>query len=154
MLVSHTWAGHLLQSDACALKCALLAEANEKCCVTERRVVIVVELSLYRTEMPKQRATRSQGSRPSESTSVVTRCTRSSATRTGDVPSSTQQRIRTPLTRDDIPALIQEVVRSLSRTDPHSHDDPPVGENTTGTPARPNQRYCARRSSACEPRHQ
>ena len=91
------------------------------------------QLSLYRTEMPKQRATSRKVSCPCESTSVVTRCTRSSAARTGDVPSSTQQRRgphRTPLTHDIIPALIQEVIQSRSRTDPHSHDDPPR-ENTT-----------------------
>ena len=59
--------------------------------------------------------------------------TRSPAARTGNVSRSTRKARgdhRTPLTRDDIPVLIQEVVQSLSRRGPHTHDDPSM-ENTT-----------------------
>ena len=35
-----------------------------------------------------------------------------------------------PLTRDNIPVLIQEIVQSLSRRGPHSHDNLPV-KNTS-----------------------
>ena len=84
--------------------------------------------------MPKQRSTRRKASRPCESTGGTTLRTRSSAARTGDATGITRQEggdRRTPLTRDDIPVLIQEVVQSLARRGPHSHEDPAPVENTS-----------------------
>ena len=83
--------------------------------------------------MPKQRSTHRKASHLHESTRGMTLRTRSPAARIGDVSRSTWQERsdhRTPLTRNDIPVLIQEVVQSLSIRGPHSHDDPPV-ENTS-----------------------
>ena len=84
--------------------------------------------------MPKQQSTRRKASHPCESTGGTTLRTRSPAARTGDATRITRQKgsdRRTPLTRDDIPVLIQEVVQSLARRGPHSHEDPAPVENTS-----------------------
>ena len=84
--------------------------------------------------MLKQRSTHRKASHTCESTGGTTLRTKSPAARTGDATRITRQEgsdRRTPLTRDDIPLLIHEVVKSLARRGPHSHEDPAPVENTS-----------------------
>ena len=139
MLESHTWGGHLIQNWCIRSNtCTLLAGTPTKWCELWQVIIFCVFYSRYKTRMPKQRSTcgqstllRGGGTDTSSTKQWPILGISTSSCGSGSDSSSARESQVTPLTRDNIPVLIQEVVQLLMKRSSLRHSEQSSMENTS-----------------------